>query len=64
MSSPNSSITEMPSGPEEEDSLDADKAARSSAIVIGSVMSGESKSCETVATSSSSFIGSERCHVI
>ena len=44
MSSSNSSIriaiTGMPSGPEEKDSLDVDRAARRSAVVMGPVTSG------------------------
>ena len=46
-------ISTMPSGLDEEDSLDVDRAARSSAVVIGSVTSRVSKSGETLATSSS-----------
>ena len=61
MSSANSligrAITGMPSGPEEEDSLDVDRAARSSAVVMGLVTFEGSKSGETVMTSSSSLIG-------
>ena len=57
MSSANSligrAITGMPSGPEEEDSLDVDRAARSSAVVMGLVTFEGSKSGETVMTSSS-----------
>ena len=50
-------IIGMPSGPWEEDSLDIDRAAQSSAVMIGLVTSGGSKPDETVATSSSSLIG-------
>ena len=50
-------IAGMPSGPEEEDSLDVDRAVQSSAVVMGTVASGWSKSSETMATSSSSLIG-------
>ena len=60
MSSSNSSIhgviDGMPPGPEEEDILDVDRAARSSAVVMGPVTSRESKSGEIVATSASSLI--------
>ena len=48
MSSSNSlihrAITGMPSGPEEEDSFDVDRAARSSAVVMGPVTFEGSKS--------------------
>ena len=47
----------MPSGPEEEDSLDVDGTDQGSAVVMGPVTSGGSKSGETVAMSSSSLIG-------
>ena len=48
----------MPSEPEEEDCLDAGRAARSSAVVMGPVISGGSKLGEAMATtSSSSLIG-------
>ena len=61
MSSSNSSIrraiTGMPSVPEEEDSLDVGRTARSSAVVMGPVTFEGSKSGETVTTSSSSMIG-------
>ena len=50
-------ITGMPSGQEEEDSLDVDRTARSSTVVMGPVTFGETRSGETVATSSSSLIG-------
>ena len=39
-------ITGMPSGPEEEDSLDVVRAAQRSAVIIGPVTSGGSKSGE------------------
>ena len=45
----------MPSVPEEEDSLDVHRAARSSADVMRSVTSGGHKPGETVATPSSSL---------
>ena len=61
MSSSNSSIrraiTGVPSGPEEEDSFDVDRAVRSSAEMMGPVTFEGSKSDETVMTSSSSLIG-------
>ena len=38
-------MTGMPSGPEAEDSLDVDRAARSSTFVMGSVTSGEGGGC-------------------
>ena len=50
-------ITGMPSGPEEEDSFDVDRAARSSAVVMGPATFEGSKSGVTVITSSSSLIG-------
>ena len=61
MSSSNSlirrAITGMSSGPEEEDSFEVDRAARSSAVVMGMVTFEASKSGVTVMTSSSSLIG-------
>ena len=57
MSSSNSlickAITGMPSGPEEEDSFNVDRAAQSSAVVMVPVTFEGSKSGETVMTSSS-----------
>ena len=50
-------ITGMPSGPEEEYSFDVDRAAQSSAVVMGPVTFEGSKSGETVMTSSSSLTG-------
>ena len=47
----------MPSGSEEEDSLDVDRAVQGTAVVMGPVIAGGSKSGETVATSSSTLIG-------
>ena len=49
-------IAEMPSGPEE-DSFDVDRAARSSAVVMGAEIFGGYKPGEAVTTSSSSLIG-------
>ena len=46
----------MPSEPEEKGSQDVDIAAVSSAVVMGPVSSGGSRSGETVVTSSSSMI--------
>ena len=46
----------MPSVPEEEDSLGVDRVARSSAVVMGTVISRRSKSGYNMATSSSSLI--------
>ena len=57
MSSSNSSIrraiTGMPSWSEEEESLDVNRAARSSTVVMGPVTSGVSTSGDTLTTSSS-----------
>ena len=47
----------MESGSEEEDSLDVERAVRSSAVIIGPIPYGGSKSVQAVAASSSSLIG-------
>ena len=49
-------IAGMPSGPEEEDSFDVDRASHGSEVVMGPVTFEASKSGENVMTSSSSLI--------